>query len=148
MKKKFITLFTFIFIALIILLIYKLYPKNGSFNDLVLSKYPNTQFEDLIIGKKGGSKICTDVNKINEFLAYLKKVQISEYRGKIPYGTGDIYLIGIYSNSNKFLGITIQNKNFIQIDINTDGHNYVSKKYKIKNNSLDIEYIKNFFNDF
>lgn len=126
---------------------YKIYPKSGSFNDLILKKYSQTQFLNLDINKKNVHKVYNDPNKISEFLSYLKKVQLTEYRGKILYGDNDIYLIGIYSNSKDFIGITMTNENFIEIDMRTDKGKSISKKYKIDNNSLDMKYIEAFFNN-
>lgn len=145
MKKRLIIIFA-LFTILIIILIYEVYPKSGYFNDLVLSKCSHTQFVDLNVGKGSTYAICTDVNKINEFLAYLKKIQISEYIGKIPYERKDTYLIGIYSDDSNFIGITLQNKNFIEIDMKTDDNRQFSKKYRINNNSLDLKYIEDFCN--
>ncbi|MFT5875637.1 MAG: hypothetical protein ACI8WT_004631, partial [Clostridium sp.] len=133
MKKK---LFIILFAILLIFTICKLYPKSGSFNDLVLSKYSQTQFTSCDIYKINTHKICMDIDKINEFLAFLKKVELIEYKGKIPYESNNSYSIGLYGNSSNLLGINIQNKNFIDIYIRTESIS-ISKKYKIINNSLD-----------
>ncbi|MFT5874134.1 MAG: hypothetical protein ACI8WT_003094, partial [Clostridium sp.] len=84
-------------------------------------------------------------DKINEFLAFLKKAELIEYKGKIPYESNNSYSIGLYGNSSNILGINIQNKNFIDIYIRTESVS-ISKKYKIINNSLDIKYIEDFYN--
>jgi len=131
---------------LIIISIYKVYPKSGSFNDLILNKYSRTKFIHLYIYKELPFKDCRDINRINEFLKYLKTIQLREYRGKIPYEKNDYYYIGIYSNNSDILTIESRCKDFIEVCIVTDKYKYVSRKYKIMNSSLNIKYIEDFFN--
>ena len=144
MKK---IIFSSLFAVLIIFSIYKVYHKSGSFNDLVLRKYTGTQFTSLDIHRKNSHKVYMDTNTIKKFLAYLKKAQLTEYKGEIPYKGDDIYLIGIYSDSDNFLDIAIKDKNYIEIDMETDEGKIISRKYKIKNNSLNLKYIEDFYNE-
>jgi len=123
------------------------YPKSGSFDKLILTYYTHTQFDDLSINKRCNLKAYNDVNKISEFLSYLKKFQLTEYRGKIPRETDDPYFIEISTTSGSYLGIIIENKDFIEFDIKTEDGNTISKKYKINDNNLDMKYIEDFYNN-
>ena len=145
LKRRVIALF---FIILMIISIYKIYPKKGSFNDLVLNKYSDTKFAHLSICNDD-FKDCKDINKINEFLKYLKTIQLREYRGKIPYVKNDYYYIGIYAkNSDNYLTIKLQGKDFIEVCIVTDKYKYIRKKYKIMNSGLNMKYIEDFYNKY
>jgi len=82
--------------------------------------------------------------KINEFLKYLGNIQLIEYKRKMPHENIDIYDIGIYSNKDGVIEITIENANFIHVYMDDE---QISKNYKILNNSLDMKYIEDFYND-
>jgi len=62
----------------------------------------------------------------------------------MPHENIDIYDIGIYSNKDGVIEITIENANFIHVYMDDE---QISKNYKILNNSLDMKYIEDFYND-
>ncbi|MCY6355380.1 hypothetical protein [Clostridium sp. ZS2-4] len=140
MKKIFIT----IIIIVTIIVVYNEYPRSGSFNDLILSKYPEKQFNEIEIAKECNHKICNDIDKINEFLGYLDKLQLIEYKWSIPREEDDSYWISIYNKGNGLIGVIIENKNFISIHVTGD---HRIRKYKIINTSLNMKYIEEFYNN-
>ncbi|MCY6372195.1 hypothetical protein [Clostridium ganghwense] len=139
MKKFFIAIFAIV----TIIVVYNEYPRSGSFNELILSKYPEKQFTEIEITKELNHKICNDIHKINEFLGYLDKLQLIEYKRSVPREVDDIYWISIYDNENGLIGITIENRNFIHIHVSDRQR---SRNYKIINTSLDMKYIEDFYN--
>ncbi|MFD3158808.1 hypothetical protein ACFIJ5_18515 (plasmid) [Haloimpatiens sp. FM7330] len=127
-------------------IIYIILPKSGSFNDLILSQYKENSFDEALIltprvdGKRR-QIICKDKNKINKFLSYLEKIKIMEYRKKLPYNYGDMYILDVYFRYDDSLSIKIYDKdlNFIEVS-----DKYTTKWYKIVNDKFDMKFIKQF----
>ncbi|MCY6485387.1 hypothetical protein OW763_13705 [Clostridium aestuarii] len=132
-----------ILVIVTIIVVYNEYPRSGSFNELILSKYSGEQFNEIEITKGDTRKICKDIDKIDEFLEHLGQFQLVEYKKTVPCEMDDIYWISIYGNNN-IIGTTIENRKFIYIyarDARKSGN------YKIINDSLNIKYIEDFYLD-
>ncbi len=140
-------------IVLVVLVIifgaYSLYPRSGSFNDLILTKYSKVEFKKVILtSTKHGSFSASsnNIDKINKVLPYLGELKLIEYKSKKDehYTYNEYYDIGLYDHNNNVLGISVYNENLIQVYIGMDSR---TKIYRITDNKVDIEHIKKLIQD-
>lgn len=131
----------------IFLIVYNFYPKTGYFNDLILLKYSQVKFEKAILTNTqnvSDSFSTNDINKINNILSYLGKLELTEFKNETneDFTYNEYHDIGLYGSNatnSYILGISVYNEKLIQIYIGIDGK---TKMYKLTNDKLDINHIK------
>ncbi|WP_142413857.1 hypothetical protein [Hathewaya massiliensis] len=145
-KRKSIVII--IVISLILILAYFLYPKTGSFDDLILSKYTKDNFTNIMFQSSSHNEDRTikDKKKINEFLTYMSQLNLKEYKKDIPEENKETYYINIYGKDNNGMSIAVNHKNYISIYESFNNKRTKIKTYKITNKDIDMEYIKKVLN--
>lgn len=136
-----------IFIVIIIALLfvgiaYYFIPKTGSFNDLIISRFSDKNFTDIyVVNNEVNNECRVDIknDKINEFITYVSKLKLTQYRGQIPKSNLD-YWIYINSRNSNMLRINMTNKNYITIKTSIDNKTK-EETYLIKNGGFDLKYI-------
>lgn len=139
------TIFIGIALILIIFIGYSLYGSNKSFQDIISKNYANDTIKKISVQYSYNQKdnlnqqYLTDKTQINKLLNYLEPLELKEYKGKIDSEHYIYYNLGLHTDKNGLLGVTIYNKDFVTIFISTSND---TKTYKIVNNNFDVYYLK------
>lgn len=145
----------FIVIAVLILCVvgYVNYPKRGTFNNLVIKKYSDKKIRNVTILRSNEPEnlFFDDVNKINNFLDYMSSFSLVENKhylektSKVNYNKHYTFLISYVDSS--MLGIEVWNNEYIEVYLKILGKQTRLEKYKITDDSFDIDVAYNSFKD-
>lgn len=75
-----------VIIIVFIGIVYYLVPKTGSFNDLIISRFQEKSINSISVDNPK-DKIYIDnkdKDKVNEFVVYLSKLKLVQYRFQVP----------------------------------------------------------------
>lgn len=138
-----------VIIIVFIGIVYYLVPKTGSFNDLIISRFPEKSINSISVDNPKDKIYINnkDKDKVNEFVVYLSKLKLVQYRFQVPKDGLDysiqLTLIGhAYDNAiiSNYISITMINKNYITIKTAIDDK-IKEGTYRIDNGGFDLKYI-------
>lgn len=143
MKKSLQIIFIGIFLSIIFIFLYSLYPKKGSFDDLVLKSIEKEYITRVIVADEDKQIRIDETEMIGEVISKLSELNIREYKKDVSHELKNSYVILLKNKEthNDYLGIYLYDTGYVEVFILDKPNNSKNRIYKIIA-GLDIEYVK------